>query len=571
MTLLRHLLAADVRRLRLLLAVLVLLTLGGCALAIAQPLAATGRWMASLGAASTLAWIAKLMVTLLTVALIVQGHALVGSDAFWMTRPIPPLALLVSKALLLAIPIAALPAACELVLMSLYDVPGRQMALVLLQTVMFQVLWLTLLMCAASVTRHVAGFGAVAGAAVVAMAVFVLMLPLFLLDEDASEGMVFLSVGVSMPEPGGGNDILFVVLTIAAGVALLTVQYLTRSRWRSLLTGAAALALAWTVAWLWPWPMFAKEIQVPPWTSRPDALVLSGEPTTASFDDEPGWGARRWRFGRARLQLDGVEPGWTATARVIASTLTLEDGTRLQGRGFLYGEQVPIEAGEAVQHRSVMRRVLDVERIAAFGQPGQKGLVALVLPAADVQSHTGASGRYEGSFVLDLQRVEVAATLPLRAGARHQEDAALFQVDEVRRAVGLVLRIRRSNARTAFEGRPQRAYSYYFRNRGRREAVMAAVRNPAQESILLPFAAASHVSVDSPSGFAAVQELVMPEQPGRWQMDPSQPPAQTVEVSNEWLADAELMIVRTTESGSVSRALRMEGVRIAVGGSPGGD
>ena len=571
MTLLGHLITGDVRRLRTILAATALLTVAAAALAMTHPSVPDIRWFRSVGAASMLVWIARLLVTLLTAALLVHGHPLVGTTAFWLTRPIPRMPLLASKAIVLSILLIALPLFCELVFMRLYDVPAGQMARVAVQTLMLQTLWITVLMCGASITRNVAGFGLLIGGVVVALAVGMLMLPLFLLDAD--EGVAFVSVGVSaaaLQAGDSGGDVVLLPLVTAAGIAMLVVQYRTRSRLRSVATGLAGIALAWLIAIYWPWRLVTREM-APQWANAADALVLSGDGASMVFHDETrfwGTGQRKWRFGRASIHLRAVEPGWRARIRLATSALILGDGTRIGGRGFVYGEEAPMDEADPNQEHFVGRRLLDVDTFAGFGESAHEGLVAAVISATDFAAHAGATAAYEGTFIIELSHMEVAAALPLRAGVRFQEAAARFQIDEVRREGGPVIRVRRSNASTAFDRRAPRFYTYYLRNRLRRQAIATSVRTPAHETFFLPFAgAASHVSLEAGSGFGVAQELVMPMS---YVVNPGQAPrpAAAIDVNREWLTDAELVIVRTTEAGAVTRTLTMRDVR--VGESPAG-
>ena len=57
------------------------------------------------------------------VPLVVQADPLVGTDAFWMTRPIPWRALLAAKVIPLWVFIAAVPVVAEAAAMVAYHVP----------------------------------------------------------------------------------------------------------------------------------------------------------------------------------------------------------------------------------------------------------------------------------------------------------------------------------------------------------------------------------------------------------------------------------------------------------------
>ena len=52
----------------------------------------------TVGIGGNLLALAEVLFSVVFIALVVQEHPLVGTTAFWMTRPIPPRALLASKA-----------------------------------------------------------------------------------------------------------------------------------------------------------------------------------------------------------------------------------------------------------------------------------------------------------------------------------------------------------------------------------------------------------------------------------------------------------------------------------------
>jgi hypothetical protein len=109
-----HCLAADVRRFWPAIAAWLFVVAAGASIDGIRPLlAADVRVLNLVGVAGTLLWLTELLLLFVLIALVVQAHPLVGSDAFWMTRPIPPSTLLASKLALLGILIVAAPAIAE--------------------------------------------------------------------------------------------------------------------------------------------------------------------------------------------------------------------------------------------------------------------------------------------------------------------------------------------------------------------------------------------------------------------------------------------------------------------------
>ena len=101
MTLVLHLIRWDIRRFQILLPLWLLLVAASAALEGAWPaMAVAMAARQTVGITGNLLAVAEVLFSVVFIALVVQEHPLVGTTAFWMTRPMPPRALLASKAIL---------------------------------------------------------------------------------------------------------------------------------------------------------------------------------------------------------------------------------------------------------------------------------------------------------------------------------------------------------------------------------------------------------------------------------------------------------------------------------------
>jgi hypothetical protein len=105
-----------------------------------------------------LVWFAQVLLMGVLVALVVQAHPVVGSDAFWMTRPIPPRTLPASKLVLVGVAVIAVPrdrarGADVDVRGAAGSDPGG-----IGRTRAVPDFWVALLVTAAALTRSLAGF-----------------------------------------------------------------------------------------------------------------------------------------------------------------------------------------------------------------------------------------------------------------------------------------------------------------------------------------------------------------------------------------------------------------------------
>ena len=566
MKLVAHLVRADVRRFRLLLAAWVLIEVLSTVFTGVRPvLDADPRTMTAVGLLGTVLFLTRWLGMIAIVALVVQTHPLVGSDAFWMTRPIPPRALLASKVLLLGTTFIAVPALCEAVLMTACLVPVGELVLVSLQTLLFQSLWLALVMALSALTRNLARFALLAGG-LLASLVLVISVMLAVAMRSISDGPQ-LGVVASRPVSSPTADVVSLLLLITALVVALAVQYRTRSTRLSVSAGVAGVAIVIVVAWMWPW--HPRPLPVPEWASRETSLRLVAESSKGEFDSEhwSPWGRSEGsRIGRARLRLSGIEEGWLATVRLADGSVHFDDGVTLATAGNGFQEPIPFESVADSPTLVVMRNILAVERVSAGPQRNvlEVGVPAIVLRPADFTKYSAASGTYRGRFLVDLDRVEIAAALPLQPGAEFRDRRRRILIDQViPQTESATIRVRQFTAATMFDSAPLPQLSFYLRNRGAAEAVTGSAGGTMHMStgMALPFMLGLGVSsAESGTGFNAMAEYIT--FPGY------NPKEDAVTISPDWLSHAELVVVNTVQWGSVTRTVEIPGFEIRAAPTP---
>jgi hypothetical protein len=561
MKLLFHLVRADVRRFRLLLAAWVLIEIFNTVFTGVQPLlTADPKMLTAVGLLGTVLFLTRWLGMIVIVALVVQTHPLVGSDAFWMTRPIPPRALFASKILLLGTTFIALPALCELALMAACGIPIAEAVLVTLQTILFQSLWLAIVMALSAVTRNLARF-ALAGGGVLASLVLLFSIMIAVAMRNMPDGPqlgVVTNRSVSSPTAG----VVMLLLLITAAVVLLVVQYRTRSTRVSVGAGVAGVAVVILVALMWP--SHPRPLPVPEWASRESALRLVAESPKGEFSPEhwSPWGrSEGWRIGRARLRLSGVEEGWLATVRLAGSTVQFDDGVTLATAGNGYQEPVPFESVDDFPSRVALRRVLGVGRVSggSYGNLLEVGVPAIVVSQADFKKYSGATGTYRGRFLVDLDRLEIAATRPLQTGAEYRDRGYRLVIDQViAQTESASIRVRRYTSSTMFQSDRIPPLSFYLRNRVAAEAVAGSSSGSMggmSTGLALPFMLGFHAASGGPgNGFSATGDYI--------RFPDYNPKVDDVNISPDWLSHAELVIVRTVQWGSVTRTVEIPGYEI---------
>jgi hypothetical protein len=558
MTQLFHLVRADLRRFWVLLATWVLVVAADTVLRGVRPALATDpRLVSAFDLLAAVLFLARWLGWLVIVPLVVQTHALVGSDAFWMTRPIPWRALFGSKVVLLWTTCVAVAVVCEAALMLALRMPVSAIAPVTLQTVLLQSLFLFILMALSTTTRNLAGFALVSGGLLVAF-VLVIYAVIAVMMRNMPEGPQVTAV-TGRAVAGPTAAVVFVLLLIIAAIVQLVLQYRTRSTRLSVGAGVAGIAAAFLIAALWP--SHERPLPLPEWAGRESSLRLIAESRRGEFrpvDDGASFGGwQRWHMGNIRLSVSGVEPGWLATARLRDATVEFDDGSTLATAGNGYSTPLPVASVDEYSPLFVMRQALGASRL--FGgspsPPADATMPAIVLTQADFRTHSGSTATYRGHFLVDLDHVEIAATLPLQPGAEFRDRWRRVVVDRVAlQGRAASIRLRQFTASSMFDASAfSPVLSFYLRNRATSEAVAGSTYAPMSIGLGTPYLFGVH-SVHV-TGFSATREFIrFPDYYGATE--------QGFEISSEWLSQAELAVVRTAPAGAVTITLEVPGFTI---------
>lgn len=549
MSMVRHLISWDVRRFRLMLSVWLLLVAANALHDGVWPsMAVAMEAQRTVAVTGNLLGMIQLLFSMVLIAQIVHEHALVGTNAFWMTRPIPPHALLAAKLILLTVAFIVVPAIAEIMLMITYGVPAASVAAVAVQTLFFRTLWLCLVLAFAAPTLNLAKFAFVVGGALIAMWVVLITVNAVTIDRFASRPPITPAQGPYDPTPGA----IAAVVTVLAAGAFLVVLYRTRNRTGAVAIGAVGVAIAWTIGSAWTWPLLAPRTETPSWAFDATRLQLSVVPDGVKTQVGADWGYEPpvWTVARAPITTSGLEPGWLADASVRETSL------RINGREALVSNVRGPRSSPAIvedmhQHTEVMRRVLQVGRLNDWSQ--QETSEAAVVMAArtdDLRALGGDAGIYEGRFRIWLAHQKILAVLPLRVGSFTRAGAYRFNLDRIRvRQSRISLLGRESDTASMFTRDPSSRIEYYVRNPITSEAVQAAWRLLRSGPGVAGFfpAVADMEDESQRSGFIArAIGLEFPSSFGK---------QQGVVFDETWIERGELVIVRSTEAGTVERRL----------------
>jgi hypothetical protein len=544
-----HLLVWEFRRSRSLLAVWLLLVAANAAFAAAWPtLAASRSTRELLGTAGDLMFIAGNLVGVMMIAYVVQADALVGTRAFWMTRPIPRGALLAAKLTFLGATVIVPKVAAEAVLMAVHHVPVADLLGVSAYTALSWSLWTAVLMSAAAMTRTLAHLALLTGGALVLLAVTIAVMFAFAMKRF-EEVPPLSADGVASYDPTA--SIVTTALIVIAALALLVAQYLTRRRVLSAAVGSVGLLAAYAIAAAWRWPLLAPGAVTPPWGANPAMLALDASSDSVTLErgmwilDQPN----DWKEARAQIRVRGLEPGWTASPALRRATVQVPGKPELISPFAAHPAAVLAENGDQPQHRDVMRRLLEVDSLIDAQAAEDRGENAIIMFArsSEIGRLGAARGSYDGRFQVALTHHVVDGVLTIRPYATHQSGPYRFAIRAIQsESEQLSLTAEESAAVSVFARSPRTTRTFYLRNRRVSQAVLGSSFPIRETSLLrvLPFV--SGFGVENSPGFTIQAQTV------------NFPPAARrapIVLDETWLRDAELVVVKSTEEGSVSRQL----------------
>jgi len=549
-----HLVRTDVRCFKLLWSVWILIHVADTIFRAVRPaLFGDPRFEASLDLVAGILFLLRWLGLIVIVPIVLQEHPPLGSQAFWLTRPISWRVMFSSKVLTLGAMLVAVPAVSELVLMLAFRVPAAEVLSVFLHTALFQLLWLFCVMALAATTLNLARFALAVGGLLVGV-LLVINVTVAVLFRNMANGPQMSDVTARSTQGVAAPLVLIVLLSLAAG-ALVMVQYRTRLKRFSLPTGLAGLVLAVLLTLLWPWENYP--LAVPAWAARESNLQFALDSPVGEFNrfDLPSSSGRSgssWRFGSVRAKLSGVEPGWLATVRLADSSVEFTDGARLATAGNGYGGNVSSDSLDTSAMHASLRRLLVVDRLSDNLRFVREAAPAIVITEDQFLANTGKSGTYRGRYLVDLDEMQIASTLPLAPGATFRDRGLQIVIDHVlTQGPSLSIGFHQVTTTTLFDSETPPRLSFYLRNRSRAEAIATSTQSTyvgqARSTGLPLMYGVSAYSAGPGSGFHITSAFV--------RFETNKSGDQSVDLNETWLSGAEFVVVRTVQRGSVTRTV----------------
>jgi hypothetical protein len=561
MTQARQIFGKDLRRLRWVLIAWFALV---CARTLVETVGADialGGFGPQIGISEVSALLSLIYVLLLAllVSRLVHEEPLVGRDAFWITRPIAPGALMGAKLVFAALFFIVVPAAGDLVGAAAFGTRAGRVASMIPVVALNHLILVTSLMALATVTPSLTRFVlAILGvvAALATLMVSATLIALFVTREIDEGG------GVVLPDPT--PEVIGGVLVVLAALAVIIYQYRTRRLGRALTLAGIGVFLVVVVPEQWPWSFAA----------RPDAAMAAPPQDTAALTvsldgSAPRIGdafALRRRISpkkqvMVRASVDGVPPELAVRAITARSRLELPGGVVLQtgsnnGSAALLGSV----SGSTSGRGSAVEATLGGARLLTKSSgidatPSEQWPVLLTVDEGDFVRHRSEPGRLTANLDLAFERPIVRASLPLADGfAQDIGPQQLSLVRVIRRATGCTVLFRRTYVDSLFSLPRRGDFMYVLRNGARGEAAGSDLHELSQVGFNT-----GGFFLPSPriGGRGFVLEQYEIEFPARSRADGS-----SIDLSDAWIDGAEFVVLEMMSAGVTTRTVTIDGFQM---------
>jgi hypothetical protein len=498
---------------------------------------------------------ARLAFTILFTVLLIQRDPPVGTTAFWLTRPIPPPAMAMSKLCSAALLLVALPVVTGWTLFSVLGLAQGDVLAGVWRLAVEQTLIVGLSTMGAAVTATIPQFAvaAVAGS--------------LLIGAVSSQARTYVDNLPALQLPGvDGPLVTWASITVPGAIALLAYQYSRRRVFRTavgvivVLTASLLGALAArTSVGVSP----AKPLQAG--ILDPGTVSVRAAPDTVRAEWGTTYGQRgtqgRSRYASAILRTDGAPPAIVLQPWSIESVWHPQNAPAVHWRRLsnaAYRRGVPRMAdADGQPFESIAGALGSVELLRPARQEPSAFHATLVgLPEAALTELASPQGPLDATLTLRAWRYRIVDAAPLAAGSTVSARQGRLTVRAVARTQeGVQVDVSR-----VFLQRFVLTEEDVLGAAGIPSAERLLIRNISRkQAVLLTAETSRQFSYSFSEGLSSVQLGTGSRRLRFWV---SIADGSRATIDDDWLAGAELIVLRPEDLGAFTRPLRVEWVNL---------
>ena len=522
MSLVKHIFMKDLRRLRLFLCFWIPVVLIATVAASIQAPANDFALQTTLKVTTVLTAVLQVIMMALIIPLLMHSEPLVGTTAFWLTRPLKKSDVMKAKFVFAGVVFVLIPMLIQLIMLLAHQVPLGYIAPALAERALNQASFTLLLIGFSVLTRNFGFFALVAGIYIAVGLILAVVVQIFQ-QLQAFEGS---GAGIITTD---SRMLLSTLVGLLLFSAMIFVQYRYRKiSWAySLLTLEFLLSL-WITSFsdiaFFPKPTGtlaaedAKRIEIAlgnrntnisdSFSMRPNKEKRKELRGNFRYENLPENGFAKARKVHATLEADGLEVGEGSGDGSLSSHFMAKEA--------LAETLAPLEAVFADRHIYHSDRLLKMK---------ESEYIAL----------KGKSGRYSAELEIDVFRYTIAATLPLQVDENFRQgpyNASIASILRETQGCTVIVRERDINPLFKRDRRPTAVtrWSFALANKKKGEAYLPERDNGQQ------------IFQTESSGLSTANKLLRFSSVDKFGT-----------LDGAWLDDAELIIIETEWLGEIQR------------------
>jgi len=492
--------------------------------------------------------ILQMILPLVLVPLLIHEEPLVGTTAFWFTRPIDGMKLFKSKMLFITLILILPPFLTELFILAIHGASMDELFLAVPEILLEQLKFLAYVTVLAALTQTFARFALVGASLFIGYYIvgFIVMVVFWYLGTPS-----FLK-GFDKAHLSDSRYVVSTLAIIAISGALLAKQYRTRDSRRACITAGIALTLSFLINQFWNWDFLGRRHEKR--EAKIDTAAVNvdipTDPRVRRVSDAMRYGpkdeAKKWISGP--LHISGLPAGHVAEPTNIESTLTLPDGKVIKHQDHIFGDFATKWNSSTVQQMLGTTRILNLEK--------ERALTPTLLSVNDdlFGKYATIPGKFSAEVEFVVKRYEAVANIPIKPKARYDRGSEHAVITHVLKQTGgstILLReskislffIEQRHGWEAYIDLFMRPTIYILRNDKRSEALWPHETPGPGFDFFDPLFQKRLRTVPLALRYSALTDQ------GH----------KLTEINDGWLADAELVRVQAKEVGRFTKRVQVDG------------
>jgi hypothetical protein len=283
---------------------------------------------------TTLVPFLQTILLLVMVPLLIQEEPLVGTTAFWFTRPVDGRMLFKSKILFVIAIFIVPPLLTEIVILAVHGASVMQIVFAVPEVLLEDGKFLAYVVILSALTQTFAWY------ALLGTSFFI---GFYLLIIVAASILWYLDLPPFLKRGGGAGDSAYVISTlflIAIAVMILFDQYRTRDTRRAWVRVGSVFVVSLIISHYWPWEFLhhqhdRREAGI---DTSAVSIVVSTDPRSRHISDSFRYRSKdeAKKSISGQFELSGLPAGYVAEPSKITASLKLPDGEFVTHKGYEY-------------------------------------------------------------------------------------------------------------------------------------------------------------------------------------------------------------------------------------------